>query len=885
VAASLECGFSTSSSNRSVSGSCLLLLLRSRGAKMTTYSQELLLALQAIHAGTPANDVESGTLDFKQVNPNDIRDTIKVIVEAVVCFANTDGGIVAVGILDKPGGAQAFQGCNLDPGMVQQRIFELTEPPLSVDVRAEHHYGVPLLVVSVPHSLELHSDKKGRAQQRVGQKCLPLNPQDQALLRERRAGYDWSAVPTERRIEDVSPLALQLAREDLRVHPDRYGELSELQSNVDLLTALGVLSDDGFLLRAGELLFCTLPQLDVAGINYIYRHTPGGEPAAVRRLSPPLLVAFHQTIDLIAARRTFVPILLPRGQQLNIADFPEVAVREALANAVIHRDYYFQRPVTVEHSPDAFVVTSPGPLVGGVTPANILTHDSVTRNRRLAFAVRTLGLAEEIGRGVDRMYREMIQTGRVAPTIESGPDQVRVVLTGGEPNTPVARFIAQLPAVEQRDTDTMLTLRTLRDRPHVDAAALAPVLQKTVVETEAVLRRLSSNSVRMIEAIDGTLTSSSVSYQLRDEVLRQLAPALSYKRSYRLLTPDERQGLRDRALALVAELGEADRDAIRVGLDISGGMANSLLDSMTTRGIIVRRSHKGDSRADSFALNPQSPSVSDARSTFIDHVIQRGVLTTDDADRTLPLAGISAGSALASFVVSGLALRTDEEPPRYVAGPKFPELDYFARRLAEQMTPGEELSYEKLRSVLAVDDRLVVTIADSLCQRRILQVLRPEEYPETGSFIIGQRFPGLAPLVERLAREMLHAGPVDVEWITNKLDTEAQTSEVVVKRALSRGVIMRERKDGRFEGRYVPGVKLFDALDSVSRRDLEDKILAHVEVNGSIDQDRAQILLNVATPVAVRALTHLVRAKKLAKVTTRMDGETRVSYQAAVSSG
>jgi ATP-dependent DNA helicase RecG len=848
---------------------------------MTTYNQELLLALQAIQAGTPAKDVESGTLDFKQGSQNDSRETIKVIVEAAICFANTDGGIVAVGILDKPGGPQAFQGCDLDPDMVQQRIYELTEPPLSVDVRTEHHYGVPLLVISVPQSQELHSDKKGRAQQRIGQKCLPLNPKDQALLRERRSGFDWSAVPTERRIEDVSPVALQLAREDLRVHPDRFGELSELRSDLDLLTALGVLSDDGFLLRAGELLFCSLPQLDAAGIVYIYRHTPGGEPAAVRRLSPPLLVAFHQTIDLVAARRTFVPIFLPRGQQIDIADFPEVAVREALANGVIHRDYYFQRPVTVEHSPDAFVVTSPGPLVGGVTPANILTHDSVTRNRRLAFAVRTLGLAEEIGRGVDRMYREMIQTGRVAPTIESGPDQVRVVLTGGEPNTPVARYIAQLPAVEQRDTDAMLTLRTLRDRPHVDAPTLAPVLQKTVVETEIVLRRLSSDSVRMIEPIDGTLSSSSVSYQLRDEVLRQLAPAISYKRSYRLLTSDERDQLRDRALALVAEVGEVDQDIIRVGLGIPEQIARSLLDSMTGRGMLVRRSGRQDSGADSFALNPQSPSISAARAAFIDHVSRKGVMTTDDADRTLPLDAISSASALASFVVSGLALITDEESPRYVAGPQYPGLDYFARRLAELVTPEEEITYEKLRDILSVDDRLVFAIADSLSQRQILQVVRDDKYPETRSLVAGLNFPGLDPIEERLAREMLNAGPVDLEWIQNSLKISAMTSGVLIKRALSRGVIMRDRKNGRFEGRYVPGVKLFDALDSNSRSDLQDRILREVELHGPIDEGKAQTLLNVAPPVAARALGYLVRAKRLVKVRTKTHGKTRVSYSRA----
>ncbi len=69
-------------------------------------------------------------------------------------------------------------------------------------------------------------------------------------------------------------------------------------------------------------------------------------------------------------------------------------------------------PVHVDHSPQVLVVSSPGPLVGGVTPENILTHPSKPRNPGLARAARTVGIAEEVGRGVDRIVREMIRSGR-----------------------------------------------------------------------------------------------------------------------------------------------------------------------------------------------------------------------------------------------------------------------------------------------------------------------------------------------------------------------------------------------------------------------------------------------------------------------------------------
>ena len=150
------------------------------------------------------------------------------------------------------------------------------------------------------------------------------------------------------------------------------------------------------------------------------------------------------------------------------------------------------------HSPSVLAMTSPGPLVSGVTVENILTHPSKPRNRTLAAGVRTLELAEEIGRG-DRMYREMIRTGRPTPTIDASFDQVRVVLVGSAPDVNIARYVAQLDPVVRDDTDAMLVLLKLCGFRTVNATAMRPLLQKTIDESEASLRYLASDHVGMIE--------------------------------------------------------------------------------------------------------------------------------------------------------------------------------------------------------------------------------------------------------------------------------------------------------------------------------------------------------------------------------------------------
>ena len=117
-----------------------------------------------------------------------------------------------------------------------------------------------------------------------------------------------------------------------------------------------------------------------------------------------------------------------------VADLPDLAVREAVVNAVMHRDYQAGGPVQVEHSDTRLGVTSPGDFVLGVTPLNILTTSSRARNPALANAVRALGLAEAAGVGVDRMYAAMTAVGHRPPVFDTDGVYVTATLFGGAPN-------------------------------------------------------------------------------------------------------------------------------------------------------------------------------------------------------------------------------------------------------------------------------------------------------------------------------------------------------------------------------------------------------------------------------------------------------------------
>jgi ATP-dependent DNA helicase RecG len=400
-------------------------------------------------------------------------------------------------------------------------------------------------------------------------------------------------------LADLSVRALAAAREALgRVADDRR-PLASL-SDEDLLRALGVVAEDGRLLRAGEVLFCEPFDPQGTTVLYQYRQTPGGEAAAVERLNQPLMLAFERTMALIWARRNVTPLTLPNGQQIEIADFPEAAVREAISNAVLHRDYRLQQPVNIEHSPSAFVVISPGPLVGSVTKENILTHASTPRNPALARAARLLRLAEETGRGIDRMFREMIRAGQDLPVIEEGVDFVRLVLSGGAPRTSVVRFVAQLPMEERDDTDAMLVLFTLCQRRVVSAEDMAPILQKGMAETELVMRRLAQDQPGIFESTRDSRRQKKRQYRLRAEALKALGAAVRYHRR----TIDE---IDRKVLAHINEYGRITNRTLQNLFDIDVWRSRDILADLQQRQIIVRTSEVGRGPNVEYGPGPKFP--------------------------------------------------------------------------------------------------------------------------------------------------------------------------------------------------------------------------------------------------------------------------------------
>jgi ATP-dependent DNA helicase RecG len=487
----------------------------------------------AIKDGATAESVENLTLDFKEEagrrgkdgvygpGPSENEAAARALAEEACCLANTEGGVLVVGVADKGRGPDALVGAALDAEWLREKIWAYSDPHLGVEVQEVFEEGVRLLHVLVRRGYRLHRSAR-KYKHRYGSQCVEMTADEQRRAEEERFGYDWSAELSDAGLPDVSEGAVDRARGYLRA----TGEASRLslaaRRTPDLLRALGVLGRDDRLTNAGKLLFVSGEHVLV---DYQRRRAPGTSSTDRLEAPGPLLEAYAEVKTRIDAVNEERQLQLPSGVRPRIRLIPDRAVREALVNALIHRDYRTPDPVLVEFTGTQLVVSSPGGFPPGITADNIISERSHPRNASLTRVFRSLRLAEQEGVGVDRMYRDMVSAGHAIPTFADRGGRVRCVLTGGEPSPPVVALIASLPEDAQDDVDLALVLHALMTQASVGPEELAFPLQKLPQEAAAALIR--GQDLGLLTSAHGS-TRAKPRFRLADETRAHLRPLLPY---------------------------------------------------------------------------------------------------------------------------------------------------------------------------------------------------------------------------------------------------------------------------------------------------------------------------------------------------------------------
>jgi len=472
-----------------------------------------------------------------------LEDAIEVAVLHAVAFANRHGGELVFGI-EEDG---RITGCDVDkPQELPAAIFARTRPGIVVDCWTHPTDEGVLIVLSIPEGMSPHATSEGLRIRREGRANLPITPDQDGDILAMKGEMDFSDRPVPGlSTRDLDPMQILYLREILRRKNDQ-SDLLELTDG-ELLDTLGLIADSGvpkvaalILLGSRAVLRERLPQAEVVYIHYDEHE----EPDVQEQLYLPMLHTLSRVQDLIEARNRFTT--LKQGLfHFQIKDLDEDVYREALVNALVHRDYSRRDgSVHVTHHSDRLEIANPGGLIGGIRVDNILYHPPRHRNRRLTEVLQQLGLMERAGMGVNRLYRFLLRRGKEAPDYQVSSGSVLLTIQCGNFDEKFAAFVYE---EESRGRlfglDMLMVLSSLKRLTVLDRATAAQRSQRPD-------RVIGNTLSKMVELgyIERIGRGRATAYRLTSWVYEQLGSSVAYFRD---------RGLsRRRQLALILEVME-----------------------------------------------------------------------------------------------------------------------------------------------------------------------------------------------------------------------------------------------------------------------------------------------------------------------------------------
>ena len=417
------------------------------------------------------------------------------IAKDCVCFANSTGGKLLIGIED--GKTEPLAGQTIDTDLLdrlRKRIGELTVNvvPLPRIVTADN--GGEYIELLIQRSTSVASTTDGRYYLRVADDCKPVLGDDIMRLANERAALPWETLTTlqvPRTQVDEAKFGKFCA--DIRASDRVKGSVKEKTSdelldhyffaNGSWLTNLGVLCVGQ---RQDRARLGTAPVIQF--LKYDETHQKVDKLVWDDYSLNPMELIDAVWREVPAWRESYE---IPDGLfRQNIPHYDEAVVRELLANALVHRPYTQRGDIFINLYPEYLEIVNPGPLPLGVTVHNML-HMTVRRNEHLARLFHDLKLMEREGSGYDKIYEILLSQGKPLPEPVEGSDWFKVTVRKRIINPRIIDFVAKVDSQLQLRQREKICLGLLAQHEAMTALELCSALElKEASELKPWLDRL-----------------------------------------------------------------------------------------------------------------------------------------------------------------------------------------------------------------------------------------------------------------------------------------------------------------------------------------------------------------------------------------------------------
>jgi len=343
---------------------------------------------------------ESQTVEYKQSWRNDC-------LKAVSAFANSDGGVLYIGLDDQGNlvGLKSVKKLLEDiPNTIRNKLGIIP----SVELDKKDVIKVTVVPYSVPISYN------GKYYLRSGSTVQELQGKDLADFLMKKSGSTWDDIVEER--SGFNEIDNDFIEKFKKYAVDRIPSIIKETDNTILLQKLNLI-DNGVLKRASVLLFGNDPQKFYRqSVVRIGKFVSDTEIQTTDIVKGNLFAQLESTLEILRTKYLLSKIRYEGIHRRDILEYPYEALREAIINALIHRDYSGTSQIQIRVYPDKLMIMNEGKLPPEVPVEKLKTnHLSIPRNTLLAEVFYYAGFIESWGHGTIKIVDNCIEQGLPEP--------------------------------------------------------------------------------------------------------------------------------------------------------------------------------------------------------------------------------------------------------------------------------------------------------------------------------------------------------------------------------------------------------------------------------------------------------------------------------------
>ncbi|MBD5096818.1 MAG: transcriptional regulator [Lachnospiraceae bacterium] len=335
------------------------------------------------------------------------------IYKEVIAFANTEGGFIYVGIDDK-GEAVGLSDVDDEYTRITNGIRDAIMPDVTMFV----HYTIQenkVVRIAVnegtnkPYYLKGKGPKPSGVYVRQGASSVQASPEQIRRMIKESDGDNY---------EEMRSLEQDFTFEAAKVAFKRYG----VEFNEEKYRVLGITHNDLYTNLALLLSDQCLHTTKIA----VFKDETCTEFRDSKEFGGSIFNQFEDTVNYLAlCNKTSSTI---KGViRTDKKDYPEEAIREALLNALVHRDYSFSGSIIINVNDSKMEFISLGGLLSGLSTDDIRIGISQPRNKKLAEVFHRLRLIESYGTGIRRIFK-LYENCPYQPVIEVTHNAFKIVL-------------------------------------------------------------------------------------------------------------------------------------------------------------------------------------------------------------------------------------------------------------------------------------------------------------------------------------------------------------------------------------------------------------------------------------------------------------------------